>query len=98
VRRRAVVFRPEAEAEALQSQTWYEQRRSGLGAEFGEAMSDAVSRIVEQPTAYQAVRGSIRRAVLRRFPYAIYFRVDRDTIVILAVHGRQHPGRWQVRR
>ncbi len=98
MRRRAVVLRPEADAEALQAHAWYEQRRSGLGAEFSEAMFETVSRIVEQPTAYQSVRGPIRRAVLHRFPYAFYFREDEDTIVVLAVHGRQHPGRWQERR
>ena len=37
-----------------------------------------------------------RRAVLLRFPYAVYFRLDRETLVVLAVHGRQDPARWQI--
>lgn len=95
---RRVLFRPEAEAEALESRLWYEARRPGLGDEFGAAVALAVDRIVDHPGAYPRVSAGIRRAVLSRFPYAIYFRVLDDDIVILAVHGRQHPRRWLARR
>jgi plasmid stabilization system protein ParE len=41
----------------------------------------------------------MRRALVRRFPYAIYFRAAPDEIVVLAViHGRRHPRHWQSRR
>ena len=36
-------------------------------------------------------------AVLRRVPYAVYFRVAGDVVVVVAVHGRQHPSQWQGR-
>ena len=95
--KRTVYFRPEAETEALESQRWYEHRRTGLGAEFEEAVGDAVARMCENPAAFQRVQGEVRRAVLRRFPYAIYFRAEGDDIIVLAVHGRQDPARWQTR-
>jgi plasmid stabilization system protein ParE len=45
------------------------------------------------------VRGETRRALLRRFPYAIYFRLLDEEIVILGVvHGRRHPRIWERRR
>lgn len=69
----------------------------GLGTEFVEAVDDTVSRIAENPMAFPKVRGEVRRAVLPRFPYAIYFRLADDVVVVLAVHGRQHPERWQSR-
>ena len=94
---REPVFRPEAEAEALEARGWYESRRAGLGEEFGVEVDAAVARIVERPLAFPRVRGETRRAVLGRFPYALYFRVTNDNIVILAVHGRQDPSRWQSR-
>ena len=50
---RQVVFRPEAEDEVLEAREWYETRRSGLGREFAEAVDEIVSRIVENPLAYQ---------------------------------------------
>jgi plasmid stabilization system protein ParE len=94
---REVVFRPQASGEALEVRQWYEGRRAGLGSEFGVEVDATVNRIVENPFAFQQVRGEVRRAVLTRFPYAIYFRVTATEIVVLAVHGRQDPQRWQTR-
>ena len=94
---RAPVFRPQAEAEALEARRWYEARRAGLGDEFGAEVDAAVARIVDGPLAFPRVRGETRRAVLSRFPYALYFRMTDDNIVVLAVHGRQDPSRWHRR-
>lgn len=94
---REVHFRPQAAAEVLEARQWYEARRTGLGAEFGQAVGDIVSRITENPFAFPQVRGETRRAVVKRFPYAIYFRLSGDDILVLAVHGRQDPRRWQLR-
>jgi|ETN07SMinimDraft_1059922.scaffolds.fasta_scaffold38625_2 hypothetical protein len=68
-----------------------------LGAEFEEAVGDTVARLSGNSQAFQRVQSEVRRAVLRRFPYAIYFRTDGDDIIVLAVHGRQDPARWQSR-
>jgi hypothetical protein len=46
---------------------------------------------------FHRVHGETRRVVLSRFPHAVYFRPSVDQIVVLAVHGRQHPSRWQER-
>ena len=93
----AVVFRPEAEAEVLAVRRWYEGRRFALGEEFGAEVDATVARIVERPLAFPRVRGETRRAVLTRFPYALFFRVTNEHIVVLAVHGRQDPSRWHGR-
>jgi toxin ParE1/3/4 len=85
-----VRFRPEAEAEALETRDWYEGRREGLGAEFRIALDRTIDRIVVNPFRYRQVRGKTRRAILDRFPHAVYFRVADDDVVVLAVHGRQH--------
>jgi plasmid stabilization system protein ParE len=91
------VFRPQAEKELLEVRQWYEARAEGLGAEFGAAVDEMIARVLRHPLGYPRVHGEIRRAVLQRFPYAIYFRLLDDEIVVLAVHGRQHPARWQTR-
>lgn len=92
-----VVFRPRAEDEALEVRRWYESRRAGLGQEFGQALDTLVARIAANPLVFPRVHNETRRAVLSRFPYAIYFRVAEDTVVVLAIHGRQHPSRWRSR-
>jgi len=92
-----VVFRPEAEDEVVDAWRWYESRSAGLGDRFANAVDGLVDRLAENPLAFMQVHGEIRRAVLTRFPYAIYFRIDAAQIVVLAVHGRQDPARWQAR-
>lgn len=94
---RAVLFRPEAAAELSDARLWYAARQDGLGERFLQEVEAIVARIVEWPAAFPSVHGQTRRAVLRRFPYAVYFREVSDAIVVLAVHGRQNPQRWQSR-
>ena len=92
-----VVFRPQAEDEALAVRLWYESRRSGLGQEFGQELDATIERIAAGPFVFPRAHGETRRAVFSRFPYAVYFRVAEATVVVLAIHGRQHPSRWQQR-
>ena len=94
---RAVVFRPQAEREALEVRRWYEARREGLGNEFGAEVDEIVARIASTPLAFQRVRGETRRGVLSHFPYALYFLATSTEIIVLAVHGRQDPSRWRTR-
>ena len=94
---RRVVFRPQAEEDALDVRQWYEARREGLGAEFGLAVDELVARVTANPLAFRRAHGETRRAVLARFPYAIYFRAVGEEIVILAIHGRQHQSHWRDR-
>jgi plasmid stabilization system protein ParE len=92
-----IVFRPQAEGEALEARHWYESRSSGLGEQFTEALEALIARIGETPFAFPRVHDETRRAVFRQFPYAVYFRVAGDTAVVLAIHGRQHPSNWRSR-
>ncbi len=94
---RDVVFRPQAEDELLEVRDWYVGRRPGLGQEFGQELDALVARIAERPLAFPAVHGETRRAVLQRFPYAIYFRLAGEVVVVLALQGWQHPSRWRRR-
>jgi len=92
-----VVFRAAATADVEAAYGWYEGQRRGLGSEFRSEVDAAVDLISKAPLAFPLVRRSIRRALLRRFPYALYFRATSTEIIVLAVHGRQDPSRWQSR-
>lgn len=94
-----VVFRPPAQVELLEARDWYEARQEGLGVDLSAAVDATISNIRERPLAYPCVHNEIRRAVLQRFPYAVFFQLLEDDIVILAmIHGRRHPRTWQSRR
>ena len=94
-----LIFRPEAEAELLDARAWYEAERVGLGAIFTAAVDTTVTSILQNPLAYPRVKSDTRRALVRRFPYALYFRPIGDEIIVLAVmHGRRLPRHWRSRR
>ena len=93
-----LVLRPQAEAELLEARDWYEARSPGLGAVFCAAVDVEMVAIAERPLAYPRVHGEMRRTILRRFPYAVFYHVLQDEIVVLGVvHGRRHPRLWQSR-
>jgi plasmid stabilization system protein ParE len=78
---------------------WYESERVGLGLEFLDELRAVYERIEESPLKYEILKFEIRRALTRRFPYAIYFIAEDERVIILAVlHAARDPVRWQQRR
>jgi hypothetical protein len=53
--------------------SWYEAQRPGLGTEFLRTVEAALAGIARHPAMYAAVRGRVRRALLRRFPYGVFY-------------------------
>ena len=94
-----LLLSPEAEAELVEAFAWYDGQRAGLGSEFLAEVARVLRRIEDAPLGYAVVQGHTRRAVVRRFPYSVFFIVDPDIIDVTAVmHGRRNPRRWQTRR
>lgn len=91
-----LVSEPQADLDIEATFHWYENEQSGLGLEFLDELRVAYDRIVEGPLKYQELRSGIRRALVRRFPYAVYFAAEGDVIVVLAVlHAGRDPAEWQ---
>jgi plasmid stabilization system protein ParE len=85
----SVVFRRIANREFDDAISWYEDGREGLGRDF-RAVEQLLARIALSPKQFARVRGDVRRAVLGRFPYSIYFVVEDDRILVLAIfHARR---------
>ncbi len=94
----AVVFRRAAERELLEAYAWYEEKRRGLGEEFRTCVEAAVEQIRREPLAQAVVHSDIRRLFTRRFPYGVFYVVEPERIVVLAVfHARRDPRIWQHR-
>jgi len=92
------IVRPLAEADVQAAFDWYEERAAGLGHEFLRAIDVCYATIERSPELYPVVYRGLRRALLRRFPYAVYYVITADTIQIAGcVHGRRHPRRWMRR-
>ena len=87
-----ILFRPEARAEVLEAQAWYESRAVGLGLEFARVVDAAVASAARNPEAFAQVAGVCRRVLLRKFPFSLVFRVRADELLVLAVfHHRRNP-------
>ena len=91
-------FTHEADDELVEARQWYAHQREGLDMEFMECIDDALSRVVRNPQLYPIVYRNLRRAVVRRFPFAVFYEVTADEISVIAVfHSRRDPERWQSR-
>jgi plasmid stabilization system protein ParE len=87
-----VFVRGAAERDVASAQDWYEAQRSGLGAEFIEEFNDTLARIEQAPFIYPALYRGVRRAVLHRFPFLVWYRIEKSRVTILAcTHGKRNP-------
>jgi plasmid stabilization system protein ParE len=94
-----LLLKPEAQADLVEAFEWYEAQRVGLGSEFLAEVALVLERIEQMPEAHAIIRGQTHRAVVHRFPYAVFYVLDPDIIAVTAVlHGRRDPRRWQERR
>ena len=91
-------FRPEAAADLDEAVDWYESQRLGLGLEFLAEAQRLTERIASSPLQFPILYRDARRALLRRFPYAFFFRATDDSVLIIAVADlRREPSRWRRR-
>ena len=91
-----VILHPEAEVELETEADFYEGREVGLGEDFRAAVGEALRQIEVTPSAFSPYKGGpVRRVLLRRFPFGVYF-VERDSVIyVLAVaNQRRQPDYW----
>ncbi len=92
------VFRQVAKEEVDKAFEWYEAHECGLGRRFVEALNSTISNMETFPKMYQCIRGEVRQAVLKRFPYSVLYIEEENRIVILAVfHQSRDPVIWEER-
>ena len=93
-----LIITPEAEEDLAEARAVYERKREGLGEEFVLCVEAALDHIRRVPAAATEVYPGVRRVVVRRFPYGVFYRVDPDQIAVLAVyHSKWDPRGWQAR-
>ena len=94
----SVIVRPGAQSDMADALRWYEDRSRGLGAEFLRCVEACLALIQRNPLAHPAVHGEVRRALVRRFPYGVFYLLEERTIVVLAVfHAQRDPWQWKKR-
>ncbi len=86
-----IVLSEIVEKEIAAVRDWYNEKALQLGADFVLTIEDSFARIAYNPVGYPVVLfGKYRRALVRRFPYAVYFRIEGSDIKISALfhHSR----------
>jgi len=94
----SVVVVPEAEQDMADAYDWYEGRRVGLGEEFLSCLDACIETIRRSPQMHALVFRNFRRALLRRFPYAVFYEHELGVAIIFGVlHTSRHQARWMRR-
>ena len=93
-----LVVRQQAKADIRQAARWYERQRGGLGRAFVQHIDALLGRVRLNPMQYQIVHREVRRAIPRRFPYGVFYRIDgADVLVFAVVDLHRDPSVWQDR-
>ena len=89
-----VVVTEAAERDINGAAVWYEDESLGLGREFLGAIAAGLQQIEDNPKQFPIVHRDKRRALLRRFPYGLYFRLESTTVVVVGCfHGHRNQER-----
>lgn len=88
-----VEYHPAIEGELREIIQFYNQSVDGLGAEFLNEFEGQILAITANPELWVEVEEGVHRALMRKFPFVIYYRlVNSDLLRVTVVkHQRRHP-------
>jgi len=93
-----LILAPEAQQDVDEAYSWYEERRTGLGEEFLNCVDACLQAISRMPELYSNVYAEYRRALIRRFPYAIFYEYTAGKVIIYSIfHTSRNPNKWKNR-
>ncbi len=91
-----VKFNSASQRELADAVTYYESQQVGLGLRFLVEVDGAVDRIRENPDTWARISSRLRRCLVHRFPFGLYYHTTGDEIQIVAVADlRRDPNRWE---
>ena len=91
-----LILRQEAERDLVEASKWYEEKVPGLGTDFLAVIERSLESIQENPARFPVMYRNVRRALIRRFPYGIFYFLEVESIIVLAVlHTARNPAKWR---
>jgi plasmid stabilization system protein ParE len=91
-------FHPDAQRELIESAVYYERRVPGLGVRFDEEVRRATDFLLGHPEVGHPADATLRKFVLNRFPFTLYYSATADVVRVEAVaHQSRLPGYWKAR-
>jgi plasmid stabilization system protein ParE len=93
-----LIIAPEAAEDLEDAYAWYERQRVGLGEDFLSRADACIQSTLRSPEMHRAVHENYRRALVRRFPYAVFYEYVNDTVIVYCVfHTSRDPEKWRQR-
>ena len=93
-----LIIRSEARVELLDAYRWYQEQQQGLGDDFKLCVDEVITKILRNPLVRKAIFQNVRRSVTNRFPFGIFYILEEETIIVLAVlHARRDSINWKSR-
>jgi plasmid stabilization system protein ParE len=90
-----VILSPDAEADIRSAIEWYHRVDPALAFRFEKETITKLRQIRQFPYRFQIIRGAVRQAPLKRFPYAVYYHLRSNRVTITAVlHQRRSDDIW----
>jgi plasmid stabilization system protein ParE len=88
-----ITIRPRAEADLQEARQWYNRQRAGLGDELLNVIDDVMVVLQKNPERHPVYYRGFRRAITRRFPYKIFYRIEGNSVIVFRIlHARRdHP-------
>ncbi|MCL4553908.1 MAG: type II toxin-antitoxin system RelE/ParE family toxin [Actinobacteria bacterium] len=94
----SLIVRPDAEADITDAALWYETQAPGLGYDFLRSVDVCLADVAREPQRFPVIHRNMRRAILRRFPYGVFFISREGTVEVVAcLHARRDPRQWSER-
>ncbi len=88
-------FAPESQVDLDDAVQWYEHEQRGLGRRFAQVVDETVLRIARFPRFNTEVKPRIYRALVRRFPYGVFYGIEENVVMIYAIaHLHRKPFHW----
>ncbi|WP_017293233.1 type II toxin-antitoxin system RelE/ParE family toxin [Geminocystis herdmanii] len=82
----------DAQLDLDEAYQWYESQVNQLGSEFIRIVDNNLALIQKNPFAYPVIHNNIRRKLLPRFPYGLFYLIKDDMIFVLACfHVKRDP-------
>ncbi|MEO5913364.1 MAG: type II toxin-antitoxin system RelE/ParE family toxin [Luteolibacter sp.] len=90
-------FLTPALAEVGEAAEFYEDRVTGLGADFLDEVDAAIDRILQFPEAWGRLGEEFRRCNLRRFPFSMIYSIenDQEIVIVSLFHQSREPRSWR---
>jgi toxin ParE1/3/4 len=93
-----LIYHPLAEAELIKAGIFYQIRSQDLCQRFLRAFETAIDEILQNPDRWMIIENEVRCHTMKRFPYSIYYRIEANELLVVAIaHHSRHPEYWRHR-